>query len=281
MAGLTERLTINGNGLWLDYTAYAGRLLANRAVPWLDVDAASGWMRKAQSLLKSDVVALPAGEVVDAWLEAHTGLRGAMGAKRRAVFPLKTLLADEALRAHLVQLARVLRAGFDKLPLVLVLPSPRLWVARAYAQALPAEVAEVDADAVDAAAAYIADFLRAFADCGLDGLLLEESKESEPATSEDQQLYQPVFNVAAHYRWDVGLRLVADGSGTAAKDGLSFLLAPQAHEGLATGIRVPAAFWSGEPAPQAEPGDFRFAEIPVEAQPEGVLERLAVLRQGS
>ncbi len=276
MAALTERIAASGHGLWLDYSAYAGRLLANGAVPWLDVDAASGWMRKAQSLLKSDVVSLPVAAVAADWLRAHPELGTAMAAKRRSVYALKTLLADEGLRAHLANLARVLRGSFAGAPLVLTLPSPRLWVTQAHAQAHAGEAAEVDADAVDSAAAYVADFLRGFADAGLDGLLLEESEASEPASSEDLQLYQAVFNVAAHYRWEVGLRLPL-GRCAAAAD-LGFVLAPQPAVGARLGLRVPAAFWDGAAPPPCPAGGFRFAAIPAGASPEGVLERLAVLR---
>ena len=276
MAALTERLAASGHGLWLDYGAYAGRLLANGAVPWLDVDAASGWLRKAQSLLKSDVVSLPVAAVAADWLRAHPELVGAMAVKRRNVFALKTLLADEGLRAHLATLALVLRASFAGAPLVLALPSPRLWVTLAHAQAHAGETAEVDADAVDGAAAYVADFLRGFAEAGLDGLLLEESGETEPASAEDLQLYQAVFNVAAHYRWETGLRLPLGRC--AAATGLGFVLAPQAVAGARLGLRVPAAFWDGAPPPGCPDGGFRFAEIPAGASPEGVLERLAALR---
>ena len=273
MGVLTERII--GRGLWLDYGAYAARLLAGGQVPWLDADAAGGWLRKAQSLLKSDVAVLPVAAVVEAWLQVNPALVSAMGAKRRTVFPLKTLLADEPLRAHLAGLARVLRAGLSSTPLVLALPSPRLWVGLAYAQANGGEAAEVDADAVDGAAAYVADFLRGFAESGLDGLLLEESAETEPATAEDLQLYQAVLNVAAHYRWDLGLRMPA-GRGTA--QGLAFALSPVELAGVATGLRLPAEFWDGGAASVAPSGGFRYAEIPAAANPEAVLERLAALR---
>jgi hypothetical protein len=278
MSALTERIAATGRcGLWLDYTAYAGRLLANGAVPWLDADAAGGWMRKAQSLLKSDVAVLPVAAVMESWLSANPALAAAMAAKRRVVFPLKTLLADEALRAHLVELARVLRAHFDKLPLVLALPSPRRWVALAYAQAFAGETAEIDADAVDGAAAYIADFLRAFADCRLDGLLLQENAESAPASAEDLALYQPLFNVAAHYRWDAGLQLPAGSRYALNGGGPAFVLAAQAI-GLPAGVAVPSGFWDGEAPTECAAGDFRYAEIPADARPENVLERLAALR---
>jgi hypothetical protein len=277
MGELTERLAASGRGLWLDYEAYAARLLANGNVPWLDADAANGWVRKAQSLLKSDVVTLPVKAVVETWLGTHAELIAAMGAKRRTVYALKILLADEALRAHLAGLARVLRASLSGAPLVLALPSPRLWLALAYAQANVGEAAEVDADAVDSASAYVADFLRGFADTGLDGLLLEENAESAPASAEDLRLYQAVFNVAAHYRWDVGLRL-PQGASPAAGEGLGFVLASEPAQGLAVGLKVPDGFWDGAAAPGCPEGGFRFAEIPVGANPEGVLERLAALR---
>jgi hypothetical protein len=277
MATLTERITAGGRGLWLDYGAYAGRLLANGAVPWLDADAAGAWVRKAQGLLKSDVVMLPLAAVVEPWLRAHPDLVAAMGAKRRTVYALRTLLADAGLRDHLAALARVLRSSLPGAPLVLALPSPRLWVGQAFAQAHAGEAAEVDADAVDSAAAYIADFLRGFAESGLDGLLLEESADTEPASAADLHLYQAVLNVAGHYRWELGLRLPQGryaGGGT----GLAFALAPAPVPGLATGLRLPAEFWDGAAAPACPAGGFRFGEIPAAAQPEAVLERLAALR---
>ena len=40
MAGLSERLTGAGNGPWLDYVGYAGKLLAGGKVPWTAVDGA-------------------------------------------------------------------------------------------------------------------------------------------------------------------------------------------------------------------------------------------------
>ncbi|TJY63270.1 hypothetical protein E4T66_06110 [Sinimarinibacterium sp. CAU 1509] len=277
MGMLTERLVTDDGGLWLDFRAYAARLLAAGSVPWLDADAATGWMRKAQALLKSNVVSLPVAEVAEAWLRANAGLVAAMGAKRRTDYPLKTLLADEALRAHLQSLATFLRSSFGSQPLVLALPSPRHWVAVAHAQARPGDAVEVDADAVDDAAVYIADFLRSFADCGLDGVLLEEGREPAPSLAEALPLYQPVFNVASHYRWDTGLLLPANVSAEVG-EGLDFLVASAPVTGVTPGLRVPESFWEdGVVAPCPERG-FRFAEIPVGAHPESVLDRLAGLR---
>ena len=265
--------------LWLDSTAYAGRLLAGGQIPWLDAAAFIAWQRKAQGLLKSDVIMLPMATCCAAWLSAHASLSEAMAAGRRAVFPLKTLLADEGLRGQLVEILQGLRSSFPKSVLALVLPSPRQWLALAHAQAHGAEPpVEMGGDEVESAAVFIADFLRSFGDCGVDVLLLEEAPGREPASSAELEWYRPVFNVAAHYRWDCGLMLPEAAHDPGAVDGLHFLMAPRALGGAPTGILLPDEFWSGGAAAALAPGQFRFARIPEQAHPESVLDRLAVLR---
>ena len=277
MGAFLDLLSAGGKPLWLDYTAYAGRLLAKGAPPWLDAGACVAWQRKAQGLLKSSVATVAVAPVCAAWLEAHTELREAMAAKRRAVFPLKTLLADEGLRAHLVELTGAMRAGSAGLPLVLVLPSPRRWLALAQQQAHGA-ADESDEETIDSAAVYIADFLRAFGECGVDAVLFEETAEDEPAAVD---AYQAALNVAGHYRWDTGLRLPAAAKFAAAGP-LSFVIAPKPVPGARAGGVVPAEFWAQSKAGAAPPkrpeGGFLYAEIPATAQPEAVLDRLALLR---
>src|SRR5262249_9164480 len=148
-------------------------LLANGNAPWLDTAAFVAWQRKSMGLLKPDVATLPLAPAIDAWLAANPALRAAMAAKSRIVFALKTLLADEPLRAHLVELARGLGAAVNQ-PLALVMPSPRAWIASAYRQAHGSD-AEVSEDDVDSASVYIADFLRVFGDVRVDGLLLDDA----------------------------------------------------------------------------------------------------------
>jgi hypothetical protein len=264
--------------LWLDHTDYAGALLANNAVPWMDAAGYVAWQRKAQGLLKSDVPSLPVAAVCAAWLQARPDLAEAMAAKRRAVFPIKTLLADEALRAHLVELIRGLRACFSAQPLALVCPSPRRWVSDAYrlVHGADAEV-EVGDDEADSAAMYMADFLRSFGDAGIDVLLLQESTDSEPAEDAQLELYQPVLNIAAHYRWEVGLLLPA-GRYQGAAPGFAFAVAPAALPAAVAGTIVETGFWNGAAAVPCPPQGLRYAEIPADAQPEAVLQRLTELR---
>jgi hypothetical protein len=198
--------------------------------------------------------------------------------KQRTLFPLKTLLADSALRAHVTELAHALRQSFDELPLVLVTPSPRAWTAIAYAAVhAKGDAINVDDDDADSAAVYMADFLRTFADCHADALLLDENTETHPTFSTSLAPYQAVLNIAAHYRWDVGLKLATPSAGELASAGVSFLIAAQPGD-IASGISTDAVFWSGQaPSPLPSTG-FRYADIPAQIAPEMALERVAVLR---
>lgn len=263
MAAFMDLLHNKPRALWLDDHAYCARLLAAGHAPWLDTGAFVAWQRKAQGLLKADVVSLPITAVIEAWLAAHPALRAQMAAKSRSTYALRTLLADEPQRAHLVELVQGLRAGLAGLPLALVLPAPRAWVLIAYTQA-HGQSTEVGEDEADGASVYIADFLRAFGEAGVDALLLQQF--------EDGAGCQSLLNVAAHYRWDVGVQ----GAATAVPAGVAFAIAEAARAAVPTGIALPEAFWEGET--KVANGAFSYAHIPVTAQPEAVLERLATLR---
>lgn len=272
-----EQLSAQRAVLWLDYIDYAGCLLADGQVPWLDVGGYLAWQRQAQSLLRSDVLMLPVGTVCAAWLTAHPQLRDAMASKSRTMFPLKTLLGDAGLRAHLSELVTGLRGSFAELPLALACPSPRAWVADAYAQAHGTEPG-VGEDEIDSAAVLLADFMRQFGESGIDVLLLQEAADREPDHLTDIELYRPVLNIATHYRWEVGL--YAPGEGYAGgTTGLSFVIAPRALSGARTGRLIPSEYWVGAAPAEALTVGLSFSRIDPAAAPETVLERLAQLRQ--
>ncbi|HWU68620.1 MAG TPA: hypothetical protein VN046_07080 [Stenotrophobium sp.] len=280
MTALLDTIAASGRPLlWLEHAAYSGGLLAAGNIPWLDVSALVAWQRKAQGLLRPDVATLPLAPLIDAWLRQHPQLTEAMGEKRRALYPLKTLLADEALRAHVAEALSGLRSCFPKLPLALVMPSPRRWPAQAYLQAMGSvDGVEIGADEIDSAAMYIADFLRSFGESGIDALLLEESPEAVPASAGEIEWYRPLLNVCAHYRWSCGLRLPRADGKLEPVEGVSFIIAPAVVASAVAGISVPDSFWNDGIVPQCPPGGFRFAEITAGANPETVLERLAALR---
>ena len=136
---------------------------------------------------------MPVAPAVAAWLAANPELTTAMGAKKRTVSPLRTLLADEALRAHLVDLTKTVRVTMGGKPLALCVPSPRRWVGLAYGQGFAdADAPEVGDEEADSASVYMADFLRLFGDAGVDVLLLEETAQTEPASADALKVYQSV-----------------------------------------------------------------------------------------
>lgn len=265
--------------LWLDDTDYSSQLLAGGAVPWLDATACVAWRRKAQSLLKSGVIALPVARICEALLASDGGLRAAMAAKSRVGFPLKTLLSSEALRRHITDLLIGLRGSFSALPLALVCPSPRAWVSDAYRFAFgggaPTAVGE---EAVDSATVQCADFLRAFATTGIDTVLLEESLDSVPQSAGEVEWYRSVLNVGQHYRWEVGLRLPSGAPFSDTMTDVAYLIAPRSGKVACFGETIPAEYWSGASLDGSSKPDFRFAQIPPGLQPELVLDRLACLR---
>jgi hypothetical protein len=277
MAGLIEKLTEAGKGPWLDYTGYAGNLLARGEIPWTAIDAAVAWFRQAQGLLRSSVAAVPVEAIAAAWLNGRPDLRQSMAARSRTIHPLRILIADAEFRGHLKSLFEALGASVGALPVVAVVPSPRCWVSIAYSQAFPDGAAEIDDDVVDSAAAFIADFLRELPQTMVAGLLLDESAATLAVTATTIALYQPVLNVASHYRWQVGILAPQPGSETAA-GALDFWILPAPVPVKTCGIIVPESFWSGAAAPERPPGGFRYAPIPADARPESVLERLGALR---
>ncbi|KOS53122.1 hypothetical protein Z051_27275, partial [Rhodococcus rhodochrous KG-21] len=123
---------------------------------------------------------------------------------------------------------------------------------------------DLDADRVEAAAMYVADWLRGFAEVPVAAVLLDERIAADAAAAlppVDPQSYVPVTNVAAHYRWEIGLR---------GEDTVSI----GEHEGDVLG----SDYWLAEDAavPDAH-GVFRLAHLPADAVPETVLARLAAL----
>ncbi len=279
MGRLADLLASGKPVLWIEATAYAERLMANGKVSWCNAAEVVAWHRKAQGLLKSDIVALPLASVAEAWRQADEELAAEMAGKKRATAPLKILLASEPLRAHIVEILKGLRASYGSNPLALVVPSPRRWVGDAYAAA-HGEKPEVGEDEADGAAMYVADFLRTFGESGIDVLLLEETTETAPASAAEIKWYQSVFNIAAHYRWESGLRIPVPRNSIAGAEGLDFCIAPEVVAGLATGLALSDAAWQSGEVPALPQGGFRFVEVPLDAVPETALEKLAQLRQG-
>lgn len=277
MSTFTNSLASGANLVWIDSYDYAKALLGGGTIPWLDLSEAVAWQRKVQSLLPSDVVPVPVERVAQAWCAAHGETLEAMRAKKRAGAALRTLLADAGLRRQLVELTKGLRSCFGGKALALVVPAPARWLTLAHEAAFGEPLADIDADLADSAAVYIADFLREFAETGLDVVLIDEGGASPLSPADAISILTPVFNLAEHYRWVVGVKTAtAEGLETAAGPG--FFVAPAAVPGHTSGLAIGADFWAGSAAPERPAGGFRYLTIPEGHNPESVLERVATLR---
>ncbi|AIO73611.1 hypothetical protein [Burkholderia multivorans] len=263
--------------LWLDYADYAAGLLAGGVPPWLDTTDCVAWLRKAQGLLKSDVIALPLDAVAQTWISAHADLRQAMAARTKVGYPLKTLLNDEKLRGYLFDLAAGLRASFNGAILALTFVAPGAWLEQAYRNAFGGDASvDIDEDAIDSASVYIADFLRVFGESGIDALLLDDTAVGAPVSDARLQLYQPIFNVCGHYRWEAGL-LAPEGLADGMRNDLTFTVT-RASASDARGLMVvPDAFWEAGDARHEISGKRLYARIPAGGTPEIVLQRLSAL----
>jgi len=264
--------------LWLDYVDYAAGLLAGGAPPWLHTADCIAWLRKAQGLLHSDVVALPVHAVARVWVSAHAELRQSMAARKKVGYPLKTLLGDAGLRGYLIELLGGLRASFGESILALTCPAPEAWIAQAYGDAFGDDaLVDVDDDAVDAAAVHMADFLRAFGQSGIDALLLDAGAGVAAVTASRLELYRPIFNVCGHYRWDAGLIALEGIEGAAPADMTFAVTRAPAPDGCGL-VLVPESYWAGSSVEQGVPGGRLYARIPAHGTPESVLQRLSSLR---
>lgn len=271
------QLATDRTPLWIDGWQYGQRLLnRGEAAPWHDAGAFVSFFGRLQGLLRSDVLVIEVAAFYRKWLQDNPGLLAAMGEKRRLGYALRTLLADQHARAPLHEIVKAVCDTNPGLPLVLALPSPRQWMGEAYCRAKGLDSVEVSWDDAESGAMYVADFLRVFADCDVSGLLLRDAPGAGPADASDVARYQPVINVARHYRWQVVLDGCADGCAADPGSGVSLCLgSPDSDSPIA---KFPAADWDRAGSAKLAGKLCAYVEIPPEAVPEQVLESLGRLR---
>ena len=170
--------------LHLDWIDYAERLIGGGAIDWASPAAVAGLINKAQALLPSDLVILPVARMLVAILSPAAEAASPKGAQ-----PLRALLADEAVRAKLLETVAMMAVP----GLALGLPAPGLLAARA-AERIGALSPDMDEDLVDDAALYVADFLRIFANARIEGVALT-------GTDSFPRLSAPIQKVAQSYGW--------------------------------------------------------------------------------
>ncbi len=186
--------------LIMDAEAYAQQvLLQGKAIPWHDATAYSNHLGQAVALLKPQVAVVAVDKMIKKELADNQTLADAMGAKKRSGFALKAFMGDKDFRAAAGALVTTVAKTLH-LPIVVQLPSP-LEILYLTARAAQAAEPEFDDDDAENAAIYYADWLRAFTDADIAGLIFDER-----AGDIADAAYQPVKNTAEHYRWSIGVR---------------------------------------------------------------------------
>jgi len=253
--------------VWLKSSGYARRLLLGESGdPWADGAAKYlSFFSQARGLLRADVAEVDLGDLFRSWVDRHPALRADMASKKRATYPLRRMLEEEGPRQLLDEVTEAVAANLQaQVPMVLVMPAPGAWLAEA--QQMVDRPPEVDDDAVEDAAMYMADFLRCVSARPVGGLLLEEGDSPGPASR-----YSPILNAAKHYRWAVVGRDVAP-------EAAAVFDATIGTDASAQGRDVSLDLFGQGTLPAIGSGQFAFAEIPVGHAPEAVLDAIAQLR---
>lgn len=275
MAGnLTDTLADASGAVWLDSWAYCRRLfLEGRPLQWGNSAEIDGFIRKSESLLKPSVTCLPVGEFLRHAVHAIPGLQGAMGAKKRSGYALKTLLRDGDLRNQINNALRITSEAVSTKPITVSIPAPRALIAWAYEVAHGEPIPDLTLDHADSASVYISDFLTSLSGSELKGVLVEESCASESDWAEELAIYTPIKNVATHRRWALGVRLPFVPVKPASTEPFDFIVCPVAgeSESLLEGRWLGPDFWNGG-SPEVSAG-FNYSVVPEDAVPELVLER--------
>lgn len=268
--------------VWLKSSAYTRRLLLGAdGDPWIDAAGYLAYFSQAHGLLRPDVAVLEVGELFDAWVHRNPTVRTELDAKRRAAFPLRKLLEQAEPRDLLGQVVDAVIGNLrGQTPLVLSMPSPARWLRHAATLAGREDVAP-DPDAIEDAAMYLADLLRAVSAHPVGGVLLEEHPDAPEMVESDFERYRPLINVAGHYRWPLVLRPGSGGvaaCGVLAEFGAVISPTVRVMPPASCGVDISDALWGDETPPPLDKGQFYFVDIPSRQIPEKVLEKLALLR---
>jgi hypothetical protein len=262
---------------WFDAAAYGrARLLGGGDVPWASPAELSSFFAKIGGMFRSDAVLVDLADLFAQRTAADQQLRAAMAKRSRPGYALRTLLGDEQARSTAVEAVRVLAATSGPVPLVLTVPTPGRWLVAA-AQQAGSDPGPPDAAQAETAAIYSADFLRMFADTGVDGLLLDEGRVPVGELIHPEA-YRPVLNVADYYQWPVFIQTDAAAAwphGPVPDIALWVGLAAPSQPAGRWGVVADADFWEG--ADPSAGADLVLAAVPVEADPETVMKRVRTL----
>lgn len=260
--------------LWLDFERYAARVFAGQPADWLtNAHRHADTLSQAQRLVRSDVVAVA---VLDAWLQTPEWQASANASLADAL----ALWSEDGPQQRFV--AETLDALFHRVGtqamLVMALPSPSQVLRRAGRQA------PYDFDDLDDVGSALTSLLRSHSERKFSALVVR-CDEAEGLSDDEREACDPLLKSARYYGWGTALQLDAAPPGSAPQGTQGFdavLLGHWPAAALqASGMDQAAGglgadFWHADNPPPPWPG-MRYGEMPPDAVPERVTERLATL----
>lgn len=242
----------------IDDTDYSTAVIRQGSViPWTDLGALAGHFGQVRSLLNSDAAWVDVARWQQAHLDGAAEIVAEMGARGRTGYALRSVLRHDGLLDEFTKAITTI-ADATRRGVVLALPSPGTWLARAHETAGTA-LDGVDLVDADSASMYVAEWLGHLGSLPVDLVVLDAA--SPPADLvESLADYTSITNVADHLGWTVVMRH------------------PDRVEsaGETRAAVLPAGYWEGtEPIPTD--GSVLLTAIPSSASPEGVLDLLRAL----
>jgi hypothetical protein len=267
--------------LWIDFNAYTKKLLlAEGENPWTNPAAYMSFYGQAHGLVNADVVVMDIWDLFHHWMLEDEEAIPSMAGKKRITVAAKAMLEAYAPRELLAEVLTAISNNYgDSVPIVLVIPSPRSLLIKANKAANIVDVEPEEAH-IDTASMYVADYLRYFSEVNLSGVLLREDPKSMPESAEELSWYQPLYNVAKHYRWSVGIHLPFSDTGFNVPDDVDFSIVPSTCSvaDSSCGKDISKALWESKSSNCLAGNGFNYLTIPEEITPELVLDTLSNLR---
>ncbi|MER2105915.1 MAG: hypothetical protein ABS949_03170 [Solibacillus sp.] len=231
--------------------------------------------------MQSDVLQIPVEPVYVNYLKKGDFAQEWAG--KKPTFLLKKLLVLEEPKQFMHEvLTSIQTTHLATTPVVIVLPSPQCWLKQLQQVVNPGQDARISEDDVEIAAMYMAEYVRLFSTLGIAAIVLDEKQLPLGMLP----LYQPLFNVARHYQWLVGLKQeTSDGELGQLMDFVDFLLVDNIgftellscqENKFPIGGGLNRDFWLATSQVTAIKG-LLYGEIPPDAEPENVLSQLKVL----
>ncbi|HBI04744.1 MAG TPA: hypothetical protein DDY49_12030 [Paenibacillaceae bacterium] len=283
-----------GTGLkqrvWLDFIPYANRLFAaGREDIWSNADTFISNFSHWQGLLRSDILSIPLYDFYADWINENMDLLQTWAGKK-ATFSLKKLLAAEKPRKEISDVLIGLHNLYKGAqPFVLRFPSPQKWLQLLHPMVRPGQELMISEEDIEVASMHLAEYLRNFSSHGLSAIVMEENNQLNMMSNQVCTLYQPVFNLAKHYQWSVGIHLEESvDESLEITDKIDFYLfgnsdfttlLHQWEKGNNIGGGLNRDFWSKQQVlPERLQAKFMYGEVPEDAEPETVLSQLKWLR---